>query len=141
MLSLIEVIFGVLLGLLIWYNKYQNKEFTKTLTLAAERLEGDLLFKMQYEVETALREFEDLAEEVVPEAPDPFEAMQLMRANMVNQVLGFGVNWVAEKFTNMQMGVHQIENVNSPNPDSLESWHDADAEQQREEPAEVADSM
>jgi hypothetical protein len=137
MLSVFEVIFACLLGLLAWYNKYQNKTIASTLELAAEKLEGDLLFKMQYEVETALQEFEDLAEEVVPDAPDPFEAMQIMRANMVNQVLGLGVNWVAEKFTNMQMGVHQLENVNSPNPDSLESWHDAE-HVQSEEPGELA---
>jgi hypothetical protein len=144
MIGIVEVSLAVAIALLGGWHRFKIKALEKEIKKGAgeiydhfDVLEDSLTQKFK----DALDEFEDLAEEVIPDNPDPFEAMEIMRANMINQVLGMGVNWIANKFTKVEMGVHQLENVDKPPSDQGEAWHDVNAEQQREELAEVAGSM
>jgi hypothetical protein len=135
MIGLVEVVLAVLIGLTwAWIHVNHNviqsamknkaDDFTQDLAV----LENNLVGKFR----EALDEFEDLADEVVPDNPDPFEAMEIMRANMINQVLGMGVNWIANKFTKVEMGVHQLENVDKPPSPEGEAWHDVEHVQSKE---------
>lgn len=144
MMSLVEVVLAVLIGLTWAWIQLNQAAIKEVIKNKADELDSELVLmqsKLTEKFRDALDEFEDLAEEVVPETPDPFEAMEIMRANMINQVLGMGVNWIANKFTKVEMGVHQLENVDKPPSDQGDTWHDVDAEQPREELAEIADSM
>jgi hypothetical protein len=141
MISVVEVVLAVGIALLAGWNHYKFRGVVQLFEKTSEGAKEEMRNWISYEVDNAVQQFEDLADEVIPEAPDPFEAMEIMRANMINQVLGMGVNWFAQKFTKVEMGVHQIENIDKPPTAEGEAWHDVDAEQQREELAEVADSM
>jgi hypothetical protein len=144
MLGLVEVCLAGAIGLSWLYHQLKSKRIEEEIRGEGEKLEGllaGLEGSLREQVREALEEFEDLADEVIPENPDPFEAMEIMRANMVNQVLGMGVQWFANKFTKVEMGVHQLENVDKPSSAQGEVWHDVDAEQQREGLAEIAGSM
>ena len=137
MLSLYEVGLTLLMLVCALWTRYRLSGLEASFSLKVgeetQRIDGLMSSKIQ----EALNEFEDFAEEVVPQNPDPFEAMEIMRANMINQVLGLGVEWVAKKFTSVDMGVHQLENVHKPPDAGEEAWQDVDAEQPSEEPAEI----
>jgi hypothetical protein len=144
MLGIVEVSLAVAIALLGGWHRFKIKALEEEIKKGAKEIYGHfdaMEDSLTQKFKDALDEFEDFAEEVVPESPDPFEAMEIMRANMINQVLGMGVNWIANKFTKVEMGVHQLENVDKPPSAEGEVWHDVDAEQQREELAEVAGSM
>ena len=144
MIGIVEVSLAVAIALLGGWQRFKIKALEEEIKKGAGEIYGHfdtLEDSLTQKFKDALDEFEDFAEEVVPENPDPFEAMEIMRANMINQVLGMGVNWIANKFTKVEMGVHQLENVDKPPAPGEETWHDVDAEQQRKELAEVADSM
>jgi hypothetical protein len=144
MLGIVEVSLAVAIALLGGWHRFKIKALEEEIKKGAKEIYGHfdaMEDSLTQKFKDALDEFEDFAEEVVPENPDPFEAMEIMRANMINQVLGMGVNWIANKFTKVEMVVHQLENVDKPPSDQGEAWHDVNAEQQREELAEVAGSM
>jgi hypothetical protein len=141
MLSSVEVVLGCFLVAVAGWSKWRIAQLEVDITKRIDGKATDLQQNMIDEIRDAIEQFEIVADEVVPETPDPFEAMEIMRANMINQVLGMGVQWFANKFTNVEMGVHQLENVDKPPNQPGEAWHDVDAEPQlREELAEVADS-
>lgn len=139
MISIYEVGLTLLFLLCALWSRFKFSEIEVRIKGEASQLEENMSHKTAALIERALSEFEHLADEVIPDNPDPFEAMEIMRANMVNQVLGMGVQWFADKFTKVQMGVHQLENVNSPDPDSADPWHDVEHVQNAEPVGHLGD--
>ena len=139
MLSLYEVGLTLLMLVCALWTRYRLSGLEASFTLKVGEESGKIESMLGERIREALDEFEDFAEEVVPQNPDPFEALEIMRSNMINQVLGLGVEWVAKKFTNVDMGVHQLENVHKPPDAGDEAWPDADAKQPSEDLVEIQD--